>query len=90
MLGGYLTWDAMSTLIDVCPECAGQVDAILRHGDRERRDQFLRLVANGVPTVAEFVLEPCGHSVTASQIRLGTVDGIVHIELRVLTATSYR
>jgi hypothetical protein len=90
MLRGYATRDAMSSLIDACPECAAEVDAILRPGDPARRDQFLRLVANGVPTAAEFVLEPCGHAATASQIRLGTVDGIVHIQLRVLTATAWR
>jgi hypothetical protein len=80
----------MSSLIDACPECAAEVDAILRNGDPARRDQFLRLVANGVPNAAAFVLEPCGHAVMAPQIRLGTVDGIVHIQLGVLTATARR
>ena len=80
----------VSTLIDACPECAAEVDAILRTGDPARRDQFLRLIANDVPTAAEFVLEPCGHAATGSQIRLGTVDVIVHIQLRVLTATAWR
>ena len=59
---------------------------ILRTGDPARRDQFLRLIANGIPTVAEFVLGTVrarSHSVADPT---GTVDGIVHIQLRVLTA----
>jgi hypothetical protein len=72
----------MSTLIDACPECGAEVDAIVRAGDPSRRDLFIPLVANGVRNGAQYLLEPCGHQVAGSQLRLASADGFVHVEMR--------